>query len=196
MKGSPFYAQEEEEEDDLYMDNGRVDAFRDLFAALAADEEIESKYDEDSKCEEELKPRGKSPRAQPQMTKDSDPVVSRVESMKLLAQLNKKSQALRDSVQDLKEELEARTRELDHVLEQMSAVIVGLEFSETERSDLAVEECVICLSRPPETVLLDCGHVCCCMACANLIYGSDSSQVNRFCPKCRSRVKSFVKVFF
>ncbi|KAM9719566.1 mitochondrial ubiquitin ligase activator of nfkb 1-A [Menidia menidia] len=41
--------------------------------------------------------------------------------------------------------------------------------------------CVICLSRPRDCILLDCGHVCCCHSCFRALH-------HRKCPICRQDI--------
>lgn len=46
--------------------------------------------------------------------------------------------------------------------------------------------CVICMDRPRNVVILDCGHICCCLDCAR--------QVNN-CPVCRRGIARLVPTF-
>lgn len=46
--------------------------------------------------------------------------------------------------------------------------------------------CVICMDRPRNVVILDCGHICCCLDCAR--------QVNS-CPVCRRGIARLVPTF-
>lgn len=48
------------------------------------------------------------------------------------------------------------------------------------------EACVICMDRQRNVVILDCGHICCCVECAQ--------QVNN-CPVCRRAIARLVPVF-
>ena len=47
------------------------------------------------------------------------------------------------------------------------------------------EECVVCLSEPPEVLLLPCRHMCVCRACFLHI---------EKCPVCRASFDEYVKV--
>lgn len=49
-------------------------------------------------------------------------------------------------------------------------------------------DCVICLSKPREVVILHCKHVCLCMSCAQITSSTWSHQ----CPVCRGRVAAMV----
>lgn len=51
-------------------------------------------------------------------------------------------------------------------------------------------ECVICLSRPREVVILHCKHVCLCTSCAKITSSTWSFQ----CPVCRGRVAAMVNL--
>ena len=49
--------------------------------------------------------------------------------------------------------------------------------------------CIICLSRPRDVVVLDCGHVCMCAHCAEVL------PTPKRCPVCRSAVQRFVPLY-
>ena len=46
--------------------------------------------------------------------------------------------------------------------------------------------CVVCMDRPRNVVILDCGHICCCLECAR--------QVNN-CPVCRRPIARLVPTY-
>lgn len=48
--------------------------------------------------------------------------------------------------------------------------------------------CVICLINPREVILLDCGHVCLCMDCLELM-------PNQSCPICRENYRTFAPAY-
>lgn len=48
--------------------------------------------------------------------------------------------------------------------------------------------CVICLARPRNCILLDCGHVCCCHSCYQEL-------PQRLCPICRQGISRVVPLF-
>ncbi|KAM4605522.1 mitochondrial ubiquitin ligase activator of nfkb 1-A isoform 1-T2 [Polymixia lowei] len=56
-------------------------------------------------------------------------------------------------------------------------------------ADVPIENaCVICLSQPRGCVLLDCGHVCCCVTCYQAL-----PQLT--CPICRQTIKRVVPLY-
>ena len=54
------------------------------------------------------------------------------------------------------------------------------------------DECVVCLERGRDHVLLPCGHLCVCEACALQVQGGPTPV----CPLCRQGVQSAVRVFY
>jgi E3 ubiquitin-protein ligase MUL1 len=48
--------------------------------------------------------------------------------------------------------------------------------------------CVVCLTSPREVILLDCGHVCLCMDCLEML-------PSRTCPICREGYRSFAPAY-
>ncbi|XP_076600220.1 mitochondrial ubiquitin ligase activator of nfkb 1-A [Chaetodon auriga] len=48
--------------------------------------------------------------------------------------------------------------------------------------------CVICVSRPRDCILLDCGHVCCCHSCYQAL-------PRRHCPICRRNISRVVPLY-
>lgn len=54
-----------------------------------------------------------------------------------------------------------------------------------EHHDMTTE-CVICLDRKSDVVLLNCGHVCCCFTCSSALTA---------CPMCRKPVVQRVRIF-
>lgn len=52
--------------------------------------------------------------------------------------------------------------------------------------------CVVCAGRKQSTVLHDCGHVCMCVSCANIIFGSTKE-----CPICKKHMSQKpIKLFY
>ena len=51
--------------------------------------------------------------------------------------------------------------------------------------------CCICLSTPPQSVFLPCGHICCCEACATEVL----SRFHR-CPMCRIPVQTANRLYW
>lgn len=52
-------------------------------------------------------------------------------------------------------------------------------------------ECSVCCDRKINTVLLDCGHACCCSECATKILESDA----KLCPVCRCEILKIHTIF-
>lgn len=57
-----------------------------------------------------------------------------------------------------------------------------------ERQNPELQICVICLTNPRETVLLDCGHVCLCYDCVDML-------PTMHCPICRANITRIVPTF-
>ncbi|XP_039035823.1 E3 ubiquitin-protein ligase SP1-like [Hibiscus syriacus] len=57
---------------------------------------------------------------------------------------------------------------------------------ETKRDCIMPNLCVICLEHEYNAVFIQCGHMCCCTACASHLTN---------CPLCRRRIEQVVKVF-
>ncbi len=55
--------------------------------------------------------------------------------------------------------------------------------------DSEIKECVVCMDSKPEAAFVPCGHVCCCLDCAN------TCAEGRSCPVCRAAVASVLKVY-
>jgi len=63
------------------------------------------------------------------------------------------------------------------------------QLSQLPQTD-AANECIVCFNPPKTHVLVPCGHLCVCVACAeHIVKGS------RECPQCRSLVTHTYKVF-
>ena len=52
------------------------------------------------------------------------------------------------------------------------------------------DECCICMENPIQTAILNCGHMNCCLKCANKIARSGKSNIRK-CPVCRQDLKGF-----
>ena len=53
------------------------------------------------------------------------------------------------------------------------------------------EECVICMTKPKDTMCYPCGHKCMCNSCATKMKNKGGAK----CPMCRADIKDVVKVF-
>nr|GMD66812.1 E3 ubiquitin-protein ligase SP1 [Ipomoea batatas] len=58
--------------------------------------------------------------------------------------------------------------------------------ADSKKDRLMPDLCVICLEQEYNTVFVQCGHMCCCMAC--------SSHLTN-CPLCRRRIEQVVRTF-
>jgi hypothetical protein len=67
------------------------------------------------------------------------------------------------------------------------------KLSDVDDKDIPHDKmCVICTTRKQSTVLHDCGHVCMCIPCANIIFGSTKD-----CPICKKHMSQKpIKLFF
>lgn len=73
---------------------------------------------------------------------------------------------------------------VDSIRERTAHTMRVLEATAATNADsLNAHECVACWEREPDTVLLDCGHVCLCAACA---------RGAKQCPLCRIAIARFV----
>lgn len=75
----------------------------------------------------------------------------------------------------------------DIVLPEPSPVVAALPPAVS--SSAPAEECSICMDAKPDAVFVECGHVACCLACAQ-------NPALKECPICRKEKKLVVKVFF
>lgn len=66
---------------------------------------------------------------------------------------------------------------------------VELELSQEYKDNLKIygennhSDCVVCMCEVPDAVFGPCGHLSCCMGCANVLYSSTGK-----CPMCRSGI--------
>ncbi|XP_060079134.1 mitochondrial ubiquitin ligase activator of NFKB 1-like [Ylistrum balloti] len=58
-----------------------------------------------------------------------------------------------------------------------------------EERDEYRDMCVVCLTNPREVVLINCGHICLCLDCADML------PTPLQCPVCRARVERFVPYY-
>jgi hypothetical protein len=57
--------------------------------------------------------------------------------------------------------------------------------------DAEEDQCVMCFDAPKDHIIIPCGHVCVCEACANLL-----TQMRKpTCPICRTAIQHTNKVF-
>lgn len=65
---------------------------------------------------------------------------------------------------------------------------MGPEAHNARDEDYIENACVICLSRPRNCILLDCGHMCCCYNCYQALSHSQ-------CPICRQEIRRVVRIY-
>jgi len=51
-------------------------------------------------------------------------------------------------------------------------------------------QCLICLDKPVDTVLYQCGHMCLCYGC-----GMQLKQRGAHCPVCRAPIRDIIKAY-
>ena len=51
-------------------------------------------------------------------------------------------------------------------------------------------ECVVCMDAPPSHILIPCGHVCVCAACAERC-----TDITRECPICREPAQQAIRAY-
>jgi E3 ubiquitin-protein ligase MUL1 len=63
------------------------------------------------------------------------------------------------------------------------------ETADNLREDDESRFCVICVTQPREVILLDCGHICMCADCVELL------PLPRKCPVCRDRIARILPIY-
>ena len=66
------------------------------------------------------------------------------------------------------------------------------EQGESDSSPVVLPECVVCWASPRDTIILPCGHICLCGACAHCLAWM---EVPAACPMCRCPVLSMRQVY-
>ncbi|PVV04777.1 hypothetical protein BB560_000721 [Smittium megazygosporum] len=94
-----------------------------------------------------------------------------------------------------KQELVRKLNHLIQVVKEENEVFKNFESYEEGKSkddeDEDKEICRICFSSVINCVLLNCGHLCCCIKCAELILSSGNPE----CPFCRQTIVKSLHVF-
>ena len=62
-----------------------------------------------------------------------------------------------------------------------NVVITGI-YKKFSNKKFKSNECIICLSNPPNVLFCHCGHICVCNECENI---SETESGNVKCPLCR-----------
>ncbi|XP_044075119.1 mitochondrial ubiquitin ligase activator of nfkb 1-A isoform X3 [Siniperca chuatsi] len=71
---------------------------------------------------------------------------------------------------------------------RVRAPVTGPEAPQDRAEEHIENACVICLCRPRDCILLDCGHVCCCHSCYQAL-------PHRRCPICRQNISRVVPLY-
>ncbi|XP_040910275.1 mitochondrial ubiquitin ligase activator of nfkb 1-A [Toxotes jaculatrix] len=91
----------------------------------------------------------------------------------------------------VRREREQERREFERLLaeaQRAPAAVAGPEALQDMAEDHVENPCVICLCRPRNCILLDCGHVCCCHTCYQALPHSR-------CPICRQNISRVVPLY-
>jgi hypothetical protein len=75
-------------------------------------------------------------------------------------------------------------------VQQMQAQLGVPPAAPAPHPDDAQDQCVLCFDAPKDHIIIPCGHVCACEACANQL-----TQRNSACPICRAAIQQTNKVF-
>ena len=94
-----------------------------------------------------------------------------------------KAAEIKRSMAELVEHREAAEKSVAEADTKWSAAAAGTEASEAA-------ECVICMDQRKNHVLVPCGHLCVCQACAERI-----TEEGETCPICRTAVREAVAVY-
>jgi hypothetical protein len=91
----------------------------------------------------------------------------------------------------LEEQAAALTMQLQQVQAQLGSSGVPPPAAPAWDPDDAEDQCVLCFDAPRDHIIIPCGHVCVCEACAHLL-----TQTRRpSCPICRTAIRHTNKVF-
>lgn len=98
------------------------------------------------------------------------------------------------------EDRREETRILDQIREertQRRANNAGAQDRQhTDSSNPDISQCVICLERPREVIVLECGHICMCSDCARELLNPHSGAANaRKCPICRADINRLAPAY-
>jgi predicted metal-dependent hydrolase len=131
--------------------------------------------------------------------KEKDEVAAANEAKALAAKMNRLEAALRLMNEERKK---GSVEDKDTLLLRRKLALYELKLQQMEAEKKVREEqdqysnepnkpseestCVVCMEDPPETVIVDCGHLCLCVKCGNDL---------KFCPMCRVPITKIIKVF-
>ena len=88
---------------------------------------------------------------------------------------------LSDELRSAKQKLASTERELQDMVDA------------AENKGVPSTECLVCLNASVNAVLVPCGHLCLCVACANLLQSNTKTAFS--CPLCRMQVANIHRVY-
>ena len=96
-------------------------------------------------------------------------------------QLETTVSTLSDELRSAKQKLASTERELQDMVDA------------AENKGVPSTECLVCLNASVNAVLVPCGHLCLCVACANLLQSNTKTAFS--CPLCRMQVANIHRVY-
>jgi len=82
--------------------------------------------------------------------------------------------------------------ESDHAANFASGNAKGGASSTTARRASKIKECVICMVRPSQRIMIPCGHPCLCDSCCS---DATLKRLRRKCPECRQKISQTAKFY-
>ena len=82
--------------------------------------------------------------------------------------------------------LEEQMRLLEAERQRRGAEIRRLKENQQTRDTRRARECIVCMEASPEVVFVPCGHLVCCVACAEQVES---------CPSCRAEIAQRVRTY-
>ena len=79
----------------------------------------------------------------------------------------------------------------DALMMQQMRAQVGSSVAPTPHPDAEETQCVVCFDAPKDHIIVPCGHMCVCEACAEQLTQTRTPM----CPVCRGPILQTVKVF-
>ena len=78
-------------------------------------------------------------------------------------------------------------REFQYAYESASGILLKLEDPVYTSKSFKEDKCVICLSKEPQVLFVECRHYCVCLEC-------EKNKPLSNCPKCRKRIETKVTI--
>lgn len=107
--------------------------------------------------------------------------------------------ALETMVNNMANELSATNNKLQNAEKELAELAI---LEDQQKGSLPNTECIVCMNATVSTVLIPCGHLCLCVACAALLQankrncnGCGSGGDHIVCPLCRLPVQQMHRVF-